>query len=199
MMFRQTDDTYVRNNVWSYDSDWNGSSYFQIRGATDVGAVCNKVYLTNNTIFSERPGVEPFVDIADTNNDVKVTNNLVIANIEHFIDDLTPSSVGTGNIVENNRVTGLSGNWLDTNVPSYGWTQQNNITGQSPVWIGSGNKPTPYWDLTQSLDGGNYPWNPSDDYNHVMRKATPDVGAFEYEYDLTPPALPKNLTIKINQ
>lgn len=192
-MFRETDGTYVRNNVFLLDSDYSAVCLFQVRGQTDGGDSCDSFWFTNNTVDVSTSNPDIFY-IADTPVDVEITNNLVIGNFGIFADDLSPFNTGSGNSVQNNHATDATVTW--NGGLGGGWTFSNNTANQSVVWNNSGDKPNPFYDLTESLDGGDFAWDPANDYNQDSRLNTPDVGGFEYESANGGPSVIQGVTIQ---
>ncbi len=192
-MFRETDNFYFRNNVINVLSTYDGAydGIMQIGGMTDGGDGCDNFYVTNNTIITAK-NHSTFLLFSDTPNNVKITNNLIIGNVNNFGENLAPLTVGTSNLIQNNRITDSSVTWSH-NLGS-DWTVNTNYTSQSQVWTGSGNIPNPYYALISPLNGGAYPWNPYTDYNGDTRASIPSVGAFEYSSTGRP--MPPILTVQ---
>jgi len=180
-MFREIDNFYFRNNVIVADSDYpNTYAIAQIRGMTDGGDSCDNFYFTNNTIDVSACSSAPnyIFLIADTNVNVKITNNLIIGNFGVFAESMSPLGEGSGNLIEYNFTTDATVTWA--NGLGADFTVQNNTSSQSVVWNNTGDIPSPFYDLTESLNGGDYAWDPTTDYDEVTRADPPDVGAFEY-------------------
>lgn len=197
-MFREADGFYFRNNVIEIKSDYNGveDALVEIRGMTDGGDSCDNFFFTNNTIMSEKSNHRIMFLLSDTPVNVKITNNLIIGNVSTFAEALSPLNVGSGNLIENNRITDSSVTWA--NGLKSDWIVRNNYTGQAIVWNNSGNKPFPFYALTRNLEGDVYSWDPINDFNQYQRSSPTDVGAFEYgstPRNPTPPTPPRNLRI----
>lgn len=128
-MFRETDNFYFRNNFISVDSDYAGyfGGLMQIRGMTNGGDGCDNFYVTNNTIVTAKNHAA-FLFFSDTPNNVKITNNLIIGNLNNFAENLSPLTVGTSNLIQNNRTTDSSVTWRSG--LGLDWTVNANYTSQ---------------------------------------------------------------------
>jgi hypothetical protein len=181
---RNTDYLYFRNNVIYQIGSWNPSSgmLHAYSGSGDSTGVGN-IYITNNT-FSIAGSVSAAMiwnEGSENVDNVKVTNNLYIGPLAIWNAQYNTGS-DTNCEFKNNHTTDNSLNWFEGGGTFTGWVSSGNTDSQSDVW----NNSPPDFDLTESLDGASFAWDPTDDYNEDVRAATPDVGAYEYGSDTTP-------------
>jgi hypothetical protein len=94
-------------------------------------------------------------------------------------------------VIQNNTKREASVSW--GTYGTYTWGSGNKTEPVS--YAGSGNKPSPFWNLNESYDGSSANMPPSTDYDDKPRGTPPDLGAFESVKGVAPRA-PTGLILK---
>jgi hypothetical protein len=189
----------IRNNVFELRSGGGVNSIAVLRPDASYSGynIVNEVYM-NNTFattggtVNNSYGVIFFAwdDTGIDHTNVRFQNNLFIGNwgTSNGIFQWGSGSPTTSNCNINNNHKTAS----DSNSPwgnPTGYTLVNNTNG-AISYNASGNKPSPFFDLTASLDGSASNSPPSDDYDGVTRSTPPEIGAFEFAGVVDPPPSP---------
>lgn len=161
-------------------------------GATDV-----KIY--NNTIDYDGGTPQKVFFGGDHTLNNEFTNNLITdcASVPKFYDEWT-GYLAENQVMRSNKVECDVVNW---NYAGGGVDGGDNTDNVSVPMQKTGNIPSPYYQLTASLDGYAFSTQPIRDYDGYSRQAypvAPDAGAFEYVssvLDTTPPSSPSGLVV----
>jgi len=202
MRVRNGHDNKFYNNVLLVDSGTTIRNFFQWRGSSDGTGISNRNQYYNNTGIIEGSLAGSVLQHNDISNNNKSFNNLIIGNVITFVDTWGALISGSNNELYNNVVTGNLNRWFDdaSAVANFSVTS-GGTSNQGTAFINfSGNKPSPYYELTASYDGSSL-GAPALDYNGANRISPPDVGAFEYISggplpDTTPPSSPTGLAVQ---
>jgi len=180
----------MENNIFEVRSGGALDSLVVLRSNTDYSGdnISNETYMNNTFVttggtVSNSYGVV-FLGWGDAasyeHQNVRIQNNLFIGNWSTgggIFQFGSGSPVAQNSYINNNHKTASDANspWGTPN----GYTMSSNTNG-AVSYVASGNKPSPYFDLSVSYDGSLSNSPPSDDYDGVTRNSPPDIGAFEY-------------------
>lgn len=199
---RQSHDCrFYRNVFWvNGGADCHVRSIGMFRGMMnqDYLGGANRCWFFNNTIVLDEALGGGFVfSLADACHAPKVFNNLVLGNVGTFLsgfDKFETSGVNDAELASN-VVTGTVSNWFNSAATQAKFSvNANNGQEQGTAFLRqTGDKPSPFWQLTASKDGrgtipgafGSFPPDgsadfPALDYDGQMAATPPDVGAFEF-------------------
>lgn len=206
IVHRGGSDWLIRNNVFELRSGGGVNSIAVLRPDASYSGynIVNEVYMNNTFVttggtVSNGYGVIFFAwdDTGVDHTNVRFQNNLFIGNwgTTNGMFQWGSGSPSASNCnINNNHKTASDSNSVWGNPTGY--VLSNNTNG-SVSYNASGNKPSPYFDLTASLDGSASNDPPSDDYDGVTRNTPPDIGAFEYGGVVDPsPSPPTGLKIQ---
>ena len=164
------------------------SSYpaFQMRGGSTGGGGSNNVQVYGNTVDINGQTLSyggALISMWDQTAGCDIFNNVFIGAATYLVatDADAGALSGTGNVIQNNVVTGNinDADWLEAGLTDNFSTNANNDDNAGTAFITTGNYPQ--YTLAQSYNGtGSIP---STDYNDNNRANPVDVGAFEFGVD----------------
>ena len=195
---RNSQNSNIQNNIFENRTGASASAIIVLRGnwsPPDTSQSSNTAII-NNTIdqSGSLSGGNGAIFLTDLSSNNVVRNNFFIGNYSPRVLGNASTYSGSGNSFDNNRSV-FSVTWSAAS-----WTNGDNNTSGVTNYNASGNKPSPYYELTASYDGSSL-GAPALDYNGANRISPPDIGAFEYISggplpDTTPPSAPTGLAVQ---